>query len=42
MPITFSATIELKTVSSIIKNDYYESDSSHSNFNSYVWSMVEI
>jgi hypothetical protein len=41
-PITFSATIKYKTVSNIIKNGYYESDSSHSNLNSYVWSVVEI
>lgn len=41
-PITFAGTIKYKTVSNIIKNDYYESDSSHSNLNSYVWSVVEI
>jgi len=42
MSITFSATIKNKTVSSINKNDYYESDSSHSNLNSYLWSVVGI
>ena len=40
--ITFSTTIKYKTVSNINKNDYYESDSSHSNLNSYVWSTVDV
>jgi hypothetical protein len=31
MSITFSATIKHQTVSNVIKNDYYERDSTHSN-----------